>query len=412
MNNNDIKRLRELATRIKEVSESDENQAKIARWYAMDEGSADRPNILIEIGGIRGITDDFITLQCEDDMARGQEHSMLTTLFIHDYVKDDSTVLPYINMGWNVSSTGYGIESQIERSDNDGKMGAYHISSALTDLTREVPQLKKRQFTVDRDKTMETKAQLEEIYDGILKVRLRGNPWWTMGLTQAAVYLIGVEGLMMQMYDDPEGLHMLMSFLRDDYMGMLDFYQNEGLLNLNNEDDYIGSGSRGYTRRLPVNTDGKITTSDLWCLIESQETVSVSPDMYEEFVFQYEKPFAERFGSVYYGCCEPVHNRWHLVKKLPNLKRVSVSPWCDQEALAADMQGIVFSRKPNPSLISTDKFDETAIREDLRKTLQITKKYNVATEIAMKDVHTIANDPSRLPRWVEIAREEVAKIYG
>jgi hypothetical protein len=30
----------------------------------------------------------------------------------------------------------------------------------------------------------------------------------------------------------------------------------------------------------------------------------------------------------------------------------------------------------------------------------------------MKDVHTIANDPTRLPRWVAIAREEVAKIYG
>ncbi len=412
MNKSDIKRLRDLATQIKNISESDENQAKISRWYAMDEGTADRPNILIEIGGIHGITNDFFTLQCEDEMARGQEAGLLTTLFIHDYVKDDNAVLPFINIGWNVAQTGYGISSLIDRSDNDGKMGAYHIGSALTDLSREVPLLKKREFTVDREKTMEVKYVLEEVYDGILKVRMRGNPWWTMGLTQAAVYLIGVEGLMMQMYDDPEGLHMLMSFLRDDYMGMLDFYQNEGLLNLNNEDDYIGSGSRGYTNRFPINTDEVITTKDLWCLIESQETVSVSPEMYEEFVFQYEKPFAERFGSVYYGCCEPVHNRWHLVKKLPGLKRVSVSPWCDQELLAQDMQGIVFSRKPNPSLISTDKFDETAIREDLQKTLQITKKYNVAAEIAMKDVHTIANDPTRLPRWVEIAREETAKIYG
>jgi hypothetical protein len=412
MNNNDIKRLRELAQQIKDVSESEENQAKIANWYAMDEGKATRPNIVIELGGIHGIFNNFITLQCEDEMARAQEHNMLAMLFIHNYVKDDNAILPYVNIGWNVSNTGYGIESQIDRSDNDGKMGAYHIGSALTDLSREVPLLKKREFTVNRQKTMETKAALEEIYDGILKVRMRGNPWWTMGLTQAAVYLIGVEGLMMQMYDDPDGLHMLMSFLRDDYMGMLDFYQNEGLLNLNNEDDYIGSGSHGYTRRLPVNTDGKITTKDLWCLIESQETVSVSPSMYEEFVFHYEKPFAERFGSTYYGCCEPVHTRWHLVKKLPGLKRVSVSPWCDQELLAQDMPGIVFSRKPNPSLISTDNFNETAIREDLQKTLEITKKYNVATEIAMKDVHTIANDPTRLPRWVAIAREEVAKIYG
>jgi len=27
----------------------------------------------------------------------------------------------------------------------------------------------------------------------------------------------------------------------------------------------------------------------------------------------------------------------------------------------------------------------------------------------MKDVHTLNNEPERLPRWVEIAREEVEK---
>ena len=72
----------------------------------------------------------------------------------------------------------------------------------------------------------------------------------------------------------------------------------------------------------------------MWCLTESQETVGVSPEQFEEFVFQYQLPLQERFGLNCYGCCEPLQSRWHIVKKIPRLRRVSVSPWADQEMMA------------------------------------------------------------------------------
>ena len=40
--------------------------------------------------------------------------------------------------------------------------------------------------------------------------------------------------------------------------------------------------------------------------MDSQETVSISPDMYGEFIFPYYKKVAERYGLLSYGCCEPV----------------------------------------------------------------------------------------------------------
>ena len=54
-----------------------------------------------------------------------------------------------------------------------------------------------------------------------------------------------------------------------------------------------------------------------------------------------------------------------------NLRSVSVSPWCD-EALIAEAMGrnYVYSRKPNPTLISTKEWDEDAIRADVRTTLR------------------------------------------
>lgn len=116
------------------------------------------------------------------------------------------------------------------------------------------------------------------------------------------------------------------------------------------------------------------------------------------------------FDKVYYGCCEPVNNRWHILKQIPNLARVSVSPRADQEFLAeAFERDCVFSRKPNPSLISTERFDEELIRTDLRQTLEAAKGCRL--EIIMKDVHTLNNEAGRLARWVQMAREEI-EVHG
>jgi len=65
----------------------------------------------------------------------------------------------------------------------------------------------------------------------------------------------------------------------------------------------------------------------------------------------------------------------------------------------------VYSRKPNPTLISTERFDEAAIRADIRHTLSAAKGCRV--ELVMKDVHTLNNEPERAARWVKIAREEI-----
>jgi hypothetical protein len=203
-----------------------------------------------------------------------------------------------------------------------------------------------------------------------------------------------------------------MGFMRDDQLALIDWLEKENLLNLNNENDYIGSGSTGYTRQLP-KADGKqggaVRAKDLWVLSESQETVGVGPDLFEEFIFQYQLPVIERFGLCYYGCCEPVHTRWHVLKKIPNLQRVSVSPWCDEVFMAEALgRKVVYSRKPNPTQISCEKFDEELIRQDLRRTLFAAKECSL--ELVMKDVHTLCGRPERLGRWVELAREACAEM--
>ena len=152
-----------------------------------------------------------------------------------------------------------------------------------------------------------------------------------------------------------------------------------------------------------------VRTSDMWGFCESQETVQVSPDMFEEFVFPYQVPIMERFGINCYGCCEPLHTRWHVVKRFDKLRRVSVSAWADFEKMA-DYLGTdyIYSLKPTPADLALPTIDEDRIRKDLRKVLQITKGCRV--EVIMKDNHTIGNNPQNVTRWCKIAQEEAAAV--
>jgi hypothetical protein len=409
--------LRELGKKARELAEGARNQDIRRRWYAHDEGHCERPLILTETdGGMQMVLPDWQP-RCRETWARNLE-GMFQSWFMHaEVIGDDFPLEPYVTWQWRVESSNYGVQVQHVRADTPGVRGAFHIEPPLKTLPDDLDLLKPRTFTVDREGTLAWKATLEDVFDGVMGVRQRGNYWWTLGLTIVAIDLIGLEQLMLAMYDAPDALHRLMDFLCGDHLAYLDFLERENLLALNNENDYCGSGSRGYTRRLPRpghRTSDRVGTQDLWCLLESQETVGVGPELFDEFIFGRQERLARRFGAVYYGCCEPVHTRWHVLTRLPNLRRVSVSPWCDEafmaEACAA--RKIAYSRKPNPTLVSTETFDEAAIRRDLRTTMELTRKHGCATEIVMKDVHTLQGHPDRLTRWVALARQVSREVYG
>ena len=184
------------------------------------------------------------------------------------------------------------------------------------------------------------------------------------------------------------------------------------MLTLNNEADYYASGSYGFSRELPQKDfAGHVRSKDIAALLESQETSNVSPKQYEEFIFPYYYEISKHFGSLYYGCCEPVEGIWHLIKQYHNLKAVSISPWCNQEEMAANLKGdYIFSRKPMPTLVSTETFDEDEIKKDLEYTIKTASGCEL--ELIMKDVHSVNYEHFRMGRWVELARQAVEKYYG
>ena len=228
-------------------------------------------------------------------------------------------------------------------------------------------------------------------------------------MTWPAISLVGLERLMLLMYDDPDGLHRLMAFLRDDHLAFASWLEREGLLSLNQEDDYVGSGSTGYTTtcRRPERAFGRpVRTRDLWVLLESQETVGVGPDLYGEFVFPYQRAIAERFGLVYHGCCEPVHTRWEVVRRMPGLRSVSSRRSATRRRWAPPSAPGTCSRES-----PTRRSSAPAVRRGAdpgRPPPHPAGRPGCPLEIIMKDVHTLDERPERLARWVALAREEIA----
>jgi hypothetical protein len=119
----------------------------------------------------------------------------------------------------------------------------------------------------------------------------------------------------------------------------------------------------------------------------------------------------ERFGLTCYGCCEPLHGRWHVVRNHPHLRRVSCSPWADLEKMAGYLgDQYVMSLKPNPASLAVTELDEESLRRGLRESLE--KARGCVVELIMKDNHTLANRPENAVAWCRIAKEEAERRAG
>ena len=138
----------------------------------------------------------------------------------------------------------------------------------------------------------------------------------------------------------------------------------------------------------------------------AQMFATVSPGMFKEFEVDYASRICERFGLVYYGCCDPLDGKMAEVRMIPNVRKVSMSPWVNEERGAAEIGGdFVYSRKPSPALLATDHFSPEKVRADLAATRAVCEKYGCPLEFILKDISTVRYEPQRLFEWARIAMQ-------
>jgi len=398
--------LRGLAGHVAELAGRSVEDEKRRLWYRHNSLEQTRPLIFCdpENGWGEIITPGMI--RCEGGLAREWEWRLRQEIFWGEQMKDDRVIEPFFNIGYVAEETDWGMH-ETKRGGESG--GSYVWDAPLTDFA-DMEKLHFPTVTVDGEGTQARLELATATFGDLLEVRVKTGWFWTVGLTYPLVNLRGLEQIMWDMIDSPDDLHRLMAFLRDGTSSYLDLLEANGWLSLNNEGSYVGSGGFGWTQDLPQKDfAGNVRHRDRWGFAESQETVGISPDMFAEFVMPYQLPLLAKFGLTCYGCCEPLDKRWHVVKTIPNLRRVSVSPWADVRTMADFLrEDYIFSWKPNPSFLAMWDFDEDLIRRMLRE--GFSAGMNCRMEAIMKDCHTIGGDPRRVTEWVRIAKEEAERI--
>ena len=407
LNPRDREVLRRLAGRVAELAARPIEAVKRDLWYRHNALEPTRPLIFCdpENGWNEIILPEH--LECRGALARGWEFRLRQEIFWGEAMRDDRVIQPYFDVPHAYTRSDWGMHET--KIGGEGG-GSYVWDAPLKDYEADFARLRFPEIVIDEEATTRAVQLAEETFGDLLTVRLKTVWWWTQGMTWTLVNLRGLAQIMLDMVDYPDHLHRVMAFLRDGHLAIMDSLEARGLLSLNNDGTYVGSGGFGWSRELPQpDFDGHVRTIDLWGFAESQETVGVSPAMFEEFIFPYQLTLLERFGLNCYGCCEPLDTRWDVVRRLPRLRRISVSPWSDVRKMAEVLgANYIFSRKPSPTTLAMPTFDEDAIRANLREEMRITR--DCRAEFIMKDNHTIANDPQRVIRWVQIAREEAEAL--
>jgi hypothetical protein len=401
--------VRDLAKRVAEIAADPVMDERRQLWTEHNSLRPKRPMMLIFPEGAWVELIPTKNLQCEGDRARAVEMRLRQTIYTYEHFQDDTVVeKEWLASEWwkqgFFRDTGWGIE--IERHEQPEARGAY----AFKPVIRDSADLKDLHFPeVIYDEAAHNQA-VEEMYDlfgEILEVKRTGVKHISFHMMMICTGWLGLENIMYDLIDRPDFVHEVMTFLEAGHQKWLDQLEEMNLLSLNTDNTYQSTGGNGYTTELPApGFDPQwVRTIDMWSSSESQEFQVVSPKMHTEFALQYEKRLLARFGLNGYGCCEDLGNKLDDIFTIPNIRRISISPFADVDACAPQLKGdYIFSWKPHPAHL-VGQFDKERIRGYLRRTLELARQHGNVLEIILKDTHTCEHHPERFDRWTQICRE-------
>jgi len=405
--------LRDLGKRVAELAALPVMEERQKLWVDHNGLKRTRPLILCDPENGWNEIIPASRILCENSVARYWEYYLRKQIFWGEMMNDDYVVEPVFNLPYVYSEKPWRVkgaegEQSVLKTAEGGK--AYKIKAVLEDYDNLENDILRPQIDIDYKTTEILLETAKELFAPSLDTRINTVWFWSTGLTDDLVFMRGLENLMYDFYGDPDGLHRIMKLLADGTMEKLDFLESSGLLCLNNDGTFVGSGGIGFTDELPgKDFAGKVRLKDMWGLGESQVTTAISPQMFEEFIFTYQKPIMERFGLTSYACCEPMDKRFDIVKSVKSLRRVSVSSWANPEIMSEKLgHSYVYSYKPAPAPLSRPVLDQDNARKDIKNILKITRDNCV--ELVMKDNHTLGENPENLLNWVRIVREEISSM--
>jgi hypothetical protein len=405
----DTQMLRTLAARVAEIAALPVQEEKRRLWRALNGLRSERPTVMIDqVCWNEMNVNDELTLRCEDAECRAYEERLRRTLYQWQHFPVDMVVEPYVAVRKAICNTGFGLvvheETALTDPTND-VVGHRFLNQFETDADLEKVQMPR--VSHDEAETARRLAVAHELFDGIMDVRAVGADLY-LSVWDPISFWMGVEAALYALIDRPEFMHRLARRIMEGYLTMLDQLEAQGLLP---EPQPLIHCTGAYTDDLPAPgyDAAKPRTKDIWMFGLAQMFSTVSPQMFAEYEVTYSAPICARFGLVYYGCCDPLDGKMQEVRQLPNVRKISMSPWVNEERGAAAIgRDYVYSRKPSPALVATETFHPDDVRADLQATIDVCARHGCPLELILKDISTVRYEPQRLWDWARIAMDLVA----
>lgn len=390
MTRKDSERLRTLAGRYAECATGEVMDQRREKWRLHNGLQEKTVPFQIEDNGSY-FADLTPPLECEDEHCRNLESQLLHRLTAYEMIDDDRIIPNRFVVDWCTSATEICDELDFTRADNGhGSTLGYKTNKPIQNIDADFGKLKKRTMTVDREETLRRVRVAEEAFAGLLPVEVgRVGSAYSNGITNMAVHLMGMQELYLEMAMNPEAVHRLFGFLAEDNLALGQWEEDQGLLTLNHDGNQgYCSGSGLYSDETSQAAGDRVVSTDRFGYLESQESAGISAAMFDQFLMPHLTKLAAKFKLLHYGCCEAVHNLMPMLERLPSLRKVSVTPWCDLDILVANCsKNVIWSRKPIPLKLCGTTFDPDDLQQHLQETLDAGKDHFV--EFVYRDTNPL-----------------------
>ena len=400
----DIKILKSLAWQVKEISEKPIQNQRREIWSDHNSLKKGPVPVFLNCGDWDVIGSEILTsekLHCNDSFFREIEFNLRNKIFI-DSVNDDSITEPWYTIRPVFACTGWGVKiNRFWREDS----ATYHLEPAVSD-DDDLRKLITPRHEINEELTQNNYERTLEAIGDILPVYLDKAPFYTDFEGDVSYWLgqlAGFEKILYQMYDKPEWLHKLLAHLRD------------GIGKTHAEAEASGHWTSAsghnqamcYSHDIPCpNHEKTMPMNQIWGYFAAQEFEPVSPEMHKEFLLDYQMPLMEKFGLIAYGCCEDLTNKITMLRSIPNLRRIAVSPFADVKKCVEQIErDYVISYRPNPASMAVTDWKPKEAALSIKKELEFLK--DSIFDVCMKDVTTVRGEVNRLADWVKAVKELV-----
>lgn len=406
--NKDIAILQELGRQYAYAQASSLNQERYKLHAAINDLKPIRPIVLIdEIPWNEFQCEPELNLFCEDPDLRSLEQTLRQSLYQWNHFPGDMILPNYIGVQKVIKSTGIGINvnENTLATESDNHIVSHEYLDQL-ETEEQLELLHSPVISYCADKTNRRCELLSEIFHNILSVKPTGLEYHIVPWDDIVRYR-GVENLLIDLLEQPDFMHKIIDKLTNIALDTIRQYEELNLFEASQLSIHCTSALTSQLPREDFNPE-HIRAADVWGRGAAQIFTSVSSSMHKEFDIEYMKKSLAPFGLNYYGCCEPLHTKIDIVEKIPNLRKISISPWADIQ-IAAEIIGnkYVVSAKPSPSYVASSNMDLEVIKNELTLITTACKKNDCSCELVLKDISTVGHNPKNLERWEKYAMKLV-----